>query len=147
MTQPQLSRSIAKLERELEVQLLQRSDEFGGFDPHVMESQIASAPTLDADSYSVKQGAAIAVMAEETAHGICPPGVTVVPLQPPPGFAVMAAWRRGVPSTLLDRFLGFIRSCRDTNAWSADAARLSPRTQTSIGRLPGRPGFLDLPRA
>jgi len=120
--------------------------EFGGFDPHVLESQTASAPA-PADWRAIRQGAAIAVMAEETARGICPPDLTAVPVQPPPGYAVAVAWRRGEHSALLDRFLGFIRGYRDTGAWPADAPRLSPGAQTSIGRPPGRPGFLDLPRA
>jgi DNA-binding transcriptional LysR family regulator len=111
--------------------------EFGGFDPHVMESTTASAPTLDADWRPVRQGAAIAVMAEETARGICPQGVTVVPVQPPPGYVIAAAWRRGDQHPLLGRFLSFVRSYRDTNTRPADAPRLSPRAQTSIGRLPG----------
>ena len=89
-------------------------------------------------------GAAIAVMAEETARGICPPDVTVVPVQPPPGYVIAAAWQRGDHRPLPERFLGFIRSYRDTNAWPAHAPRLSPRAQTSIGRLPRRPGLLGL---
>ena len=95
--------------------------EFGGFDPHVMESEAASAPTLDAGWHPIRQGAAIAVMAEETARGICPEDVVVVPVQPPPRFAVAVAWRRGDHCPLLDRFLGFLRRYRDTNAWPADA--------------------------
>ena len=94
--------------------------EFGGFDPHVVESEAASMLMLDADWHPIRQGAAIAVMAEETARGICPEDVVVVPVQPPPRFAVAVAWRHGDHSALLDRFLGFVRGYRDANAWSAD---------------------------
>jgi hypothetical protein len=106
--------------------------QFGGFDPVVMESETASTPTLDADWRLLRQGAAIAVMAEETARGICPPGITAVPIRPPPGYVVAAAWRRGDPSALLHQFLGFVRGYRDTNAWSADNPRLSPAARMSI---------------
>jgi DNA-binding transcriptional LysR family regulator len=99
--------------------------EFGGFDPCVMETETASTPALDAWR-PVRQGAAIAVMAEETARGMCPQDVTMVPVQPPPGSAVAVAWRRGDHCALLDQFLGFVRGYRDTNAWLADAPRLSP---------------------
>jgi DNA-binding transcriptional LysR family regulator len=98
--------------------------EFGGFDPYVMESGTASAPTLDADWRPVRQGAAIAVMAEETARRICPPDVTVVPVQPPPGYVIAVAWRRGDHCPLLERFLDFLRRYRDANAWPSDAPRL-----------------------
>ena len=94
--------------------------EFGGFDPKVLESEAASTPTLDADWHPIRQGAAVAVMTEETARGICPEDVAVVPIQPPPRSAVAVAWRHGDRSALLDRFLSFVRGYRDANAWSAD---------------------------
>jgi DNA-binding transcriptional LysR family regulator len=103
--------------------------EFGGFDPHVMESKNASAPTLDADWRPVRQGAAVAVMAEETARGICPQDVTVVPVQPPPGYVIAAAWRRGDHYPLLERLLGFVRSYRDTNT---RPAHLGDSTQRPV---------------
>ena len=109
--------------------------EFGGFDPHVMESPAASAPTLDADWRPVRQGAAIAVMAEETARRICPSDVTVVPVQPPPGYVIAVAWRRGDHGPLLERFLGFLRRYRDSGAWPADAPRLPSSSRMS--RLAG----------
>jgi len=108
--------------------------EFGGFDPKVLESEAMSTPTLGADWHLIRQGAAIAVMAEETAREICPEDVVVVPVQPPPRFAVAVAWRRGDHSALLDRFLSFVRGYRDANAWSDDTQRLSPGAQISIGR-------------
>ncbi len=55
-------------------------------------------------------------MAEQTARGLCPEDVVVVPVQPPPRFAVAVAWRRGDHSALLDRFLRFVRGYRDTHA-------------------------------
>jgi len=118
--------------------------EFGGFDPAVMESKTALATTRGVGWRPVRQGAAIALMAEEAARGICPQDLTVVPIQPPPGYVIAAAWRRGDHSPQLEQLLGFIRRYRDTNAWPANAPRLSPRAQTSIGRLLGRPGFLGL---
>jgi DNA-binding transcriptional LysR family regulator len=119
--------------------------EFGGFDPKVVESEAASTPTLNADWHPIRQGAAIAVMAEETARGICPEDVVAVPVQPPPRFAVAVAWRHGDHSALLDRFLGFVRGYRDTNAWSANTQCLSPGAQTSIGRLLADPVSLIYP--
>jgi len=95
--------------------------EFGGFDPAVLESPSASAPTPGADWRPVRQGAAIAVMAEETARRICPQDVTVVPVQPPPGYVIAAAWRRGNHYPPLQQLLGFVRGYRDTNAWPPDA--------------------------
>ena len=113
--------------------------EFGGFDPHVMESTTASGATLDADWRPVRQGAAIAMMPEEAARGICPRDVKVVPVQPPPGYVIAAAWRRGDHHPLLERFLGFVRSYHDTSTPTANAPRLSQRAQTSIGRRPAGP--------
>jgi DNA-binding transcriptional LysR family regulator len=97
--------------------------EFGGFDPHVLETEAASTATLDADWHPIRHGTAIAIMAEQTARGICPEDVVVVPVQPPPRFAVAVAWRRGDHSALLDRFLGFVRGYRDAHAWCADTQR------------------------
>jgi hypothetical protein len=66
---------------------------FGRFDPRVMESPIASEPARDPGWSPVRQAAAIAMMAEETARAICPPNLTLAPLQPPPGHAIMPlAW-------------------------------------------------------
>jgi DNA-binding transcriptional LysR family regulator len=87
--------------------------EFGGFDPKVAESATTSAPALDADWRPIRRGAAITLMAEQTARGICPEGVAVVPLQPPPSSVLAVAWRQGDRSALLGRLLGFIRGCRD----------------------------------
>jgi len=109
--------------------------EFGGFDPHVLETEAASTATIDADWRPIRHGAAIAIMAEQTARAICPHDVTVVPVQSPPRFAIAIAWRHGDHSTLLHRFLGFVRGYRDTNAWCADTQRLSLGAQTFIGRL------------
>ena len=88
--------------------------EFGGFDPKVAESATTSAPTLETDWRPIRHGDAIALMAEQTARGICPQGVAVVPLQPPPSSVLAVAWRQGDDSALLGRLLGFVRSCRDT---------------------------------
>jgi len=45
----------------------------------------------------------------------------VVPVQPPPGYVIAAAWRRGNHYPPLQQLLGFVRGYRDTNAWPADA--------------------------
>ena len=100
--------------------------EFGGFDPQVTESAATSAPALDPDWRPIRQSAAIAIMAEETARAICPPEIAVVPVRPPPLSAIAVAWRHGDRSALVDRVLGFIRSYRDANGWLADSPRLSP---------------------
>jgi DNA-binding transcriptional LysR family regulator len=96
-------------------------NKFGGFDPRVVESGSACAPALDADWRLIRQGAAIAVTAEEAARAICPEDVAVVPLRPPPRFALAIAWRQGDRSPPLNRFLGFVRAYRDANE------SLSPR--------------------
>ena len=95
-------------------------NEFGGFDPRLVESGSACAPALDADWRLIRQGAAIAVTAEETARAICPEDVVVIPLRPPPRFTLAIAWRRGDRSPPLNRFLGFVRAYRDAN-WPADS--------------------------
>ena len=99
--------------------------EFGGFDPKVAESGSTSTPTLDTDWKPIRQGTVIAVMAEDTARRICPDGVTVVALRPPPLFVLAAAWRQGDRSPLLDRFLGFLRGYRDANEWTVDKSQFS----------------------
>ncbi len=94
--------------------------EFGGFDPKVAESAATSMPALDPDWQLVRKGAAIAVTAEETARSICPDGLVVVVIEPPPSFALAAAWRRGEQSAALDRLLDFVRSYRDTHGWTSE---------------------------
>ncbi len=117
--------------------------EFGGFDPKVTESAATSTPTLDPDWRPVRQSAAIALMAEETARAVCPPDVAVVPVWPPPRSAIAVAWRHGDRSALLDQFLEFIRGYRDANGWrSADTRRLSQQREHLLdGPGPG-PVFL-----
>lgn len=91
--------------------------EFGGFDPEVTESAATSAPALDPDWRPIRQSAAVAVMAEETARAICPPEIAVVPVWPPPLSAIAVAWRQDDRSALADRVLRFIRAYRDNNGW------------------------------
>jgi DNA-binding transcriptional LysR family regulator len=92
--------------------------EFGGFDPAVLESTTASAATPGASWRPVRQGTAIAVMAEETARAICPPGLTMIPVQPPPRYVIAAAWRRGDHRPLLQQLISFVRSYRDASGWA-----------------------------
>jgi len=95
-----------------------------GFNPHVLETDAASTAKLHAGWPPVRQGAAIAMMAEQTACGICPAGRRR-PGPPPPRFAVAVAWRRGDHSGLPDQLLGFVRGYRGTaHAWCADTQRL-----------------------
>jgi DNA-binding transcriptional LysR family regulator len=89
--------------------------EFGGFHPKVIESAATSAPTLDTDWQPIRQGAAIALTAEQTARGICPEGVAVVPIRPPPSSVLAVAWRQGDRSALVGRLLGFVRSYQDAS--------------------------------
>jgi hypothetical protein len=87
------------------------------------------------------------ILVLKTARRICPQDVMVVPVQPPPGCVIAATWRHGNHYPLLQRLLGFVRNYHHTNTRPANAPRLSPRAQTSIGRLPCRPGFLGLANA
>jgi DNA-binding transcriptional LysR family regulator len=92
--------------------------EFGGFDATVLESAVASTVALDTDWRPVREGTAIAVMAEATARAVRPAELAVVPIQPPPQYVLALAWRRGEQAAAADRFLSYLRSYRDQHAWT-----------------------------
>jgi DNA-binding transcriptional LysR family regulator len=91
--------------------------EHGGFDAKVLESNAASLVSVETDSCVVRDGAAIAIVAEATARAACPPGLAVVPVEPPPEYVVALAWRRGERAPQANRFLAFLRDYRDEHAW------------------------------
>jgi hypothetical protein len=114
--------------------------EFGGFDPTVLESAVASTVALDTDWRPIQDGTAVAVMAEATARAVRPAHVAVVPIQPPPQYVLALAWRRGERAAAAHRLLSCLRSYRDLHAWTTDPepardqnqpAGLSPRTSAA----------------
>jgi DNA-binding transcriptional LysR family regulator len=100
--------------------------EFGGFDANVLESAAASTAALDADWRPILDGAAIGVMAEVTARAICPAEVAVVPVQPPPQYAIALAWRRDERAAEVRRVLNYLRSYRDQHGWITDPESAPP---------------------
>jgi DNA-binding transcriptional LysR family regulator len=96
--------------------------EFGGFEPEVLESPATSSLPLGPDWRLIRDGAAIAVMAEGAARAATPAGIAVVPIEPPPPFLLALAWRRGDGSALLERFLRIVRAFRSEHAWTAEPA-------------------------
>jgi hypothetical protein len=89
---------------------------YGDFEPRVLELATSTLP-LGTDWQPVVGGDAVALMAEGTAHAAGPEGAVAVPVEPPPEYALVIAWRGGNGSPVLDRFLGFIRAFRDEHAW------------------------------
>jgi len=89
----------------------------GGFDATVLESAAASTAALDTSWRPIQDGTAIAVMAEATARAVRPAHVAVVPIQPPPRYAVALAWRRDERAVAAHRFLSHLRSYRDQHSW------------------------------
>jgi len=90
---------------------------FGGFDATVLESAVASTLLLDTDWRPIRDGTAIAVMAEVTARAVHPAELAVVPIQPPPEYVLALAWQRGEHAEATHRFLSYLRSYRDQEAW------------------------------
>jgi DNA-binding transcriptional LysR family regulator len=91
--------------------------EFGGFEAKVLESAAASTVGLDTDWRPIRDGTAIAVMAETTARALRADGIAVVPIQPPPQYALALAWRRGEQAAAACRFLAYLRCYRDRHQW------------------------------
>jgi DNA-binding transcriptional LysR family regulator len=91
--------------------------EFGGFEANVLESAAASTVALDTGWRPIRDGTAIAVMAEATARTVCADGLAVVPVQPPPQYVLALAWRRGERAAAARRFLAYLRDYRDRHHW------------------------------
>jgi DNA-binding transcriptional LysR family regulator len=91
---------------------------YGRFDPIMLESAAASTAALDTDWRPIQDGTAIQIMAEATARAIRPPHVAVVPIQPPPHYALALAWRRDERAPVAHQLLRYLRSYRDHHAWT-----------------------------
>jgi DNA-binding transcriptional LysR family regulator len=91
--------------------------EFGGFEASVLESAAASTVALDTDWRAVRDGTAIAVMAETTARTLRTDGIAVVPVRPPPQYVLALAWRRDEQAPAAHRFVTYLRSYRDRHQW------------------------------
>ena len=94
--------------------------EFGGFEAKVLESAAAFTVALGTDWRPVRDGTAIAVMAETTAHAIRAEGIAVVPIQPPPQYVLALAWRHDEHAAAAHRLLEYLRCYRDQHAWITD---------------------------
>jgi DNA-binding transcriptional LysR family regulator len=94
--------------------------EFGGFEVHVAESAGVSTIALDTDWRPIRDGTAIALMAETTARALCVDGVVVVPVKPPPQYVLAMAWRPDEQSAAARRCLDYLRTYRDRHAWISD---------------------------
>jgi DNA-binding transcriptional LysR family regulator len=103
--------------------------EFGGFEANVLESAAASTTALDTDWRPIRDGAAIAVMAESTARALRADGVAVVPVQPPPQYVIALAWRRDEQAAAAHRFLAYLRRYRDRHAWITGPQLAPPGTR------------------
>lgn len=93
--------------------------EFGGFDASVLESPAASTLALDGDWRLIQEGTAIAAVPEVTARAICPAGVTVVPVQPPPQYVLALAWRSDERGAAVLGLVDQLRTHRDRHGWIA----------------------------
>jgi DNA-binding transcriptional LysR family regulator len=91
--------------------------EFGGFAAKVLESAAASTVALDTGCRPIRDGTAVAVMAEATARALGAVGLAVVPVQPPPQSVLALAWRAGEQAAAAHRFLAYLRCYRDRHQW------------------------------
>jgi len=94
--------------------------EYGGFDAKVMESAVASTVALDTDWRPIRNGTAIAIMAETTARAVRADGIAVVPIQPPPQYVLALVWRQDELTAAAHHCLAFLRRYRDRHSWIAD---------------------------
>jgi DNA-binding transcriptional LysR family regulator len=101
--------------------------ELGGFDANVLESTVATTVALGTDWRPIREGTAIAFMAETTAHTVCPDGIAVVPVQPPPQYVLALAWRHDERAAAAHRLLEYMRRYRDQHAWITDPG-MAPQT-------------------
>jgi DNA-binding transcriptional LysR family regulator len=91
--------------------------EFGGFAPNVLESAAASTLALGTGWQPIRDGTAIAVMAEATARALYAEGLAVVPIQPPPQYVLVLAWPRGEHAAAVHRLVAYLRCYRDRHQW------------------------------
>lgn len=91
--------------------------EFGGFEPNVMESIAATTVAFYGDWRLIQDGTAIMLIPEAAARAVCPAGVTVIPVEPPPRYAIALAWRRDERAIGVLRFINYLRSYRDNHTW------------------------------
>ena len=99
---------------------------FGGFEANVIESTVATTMALGTDWRPIREGTAIALMAETTAHTVCPDGIAVVPVQPPPHYVLALAWRHDEHAAAAHRLLEYMRRYRDEHAWMTDPGAAPP---------------------
>jgi DNA-binding transcriptional LysR family regulator len=91
--------------------------EFGGFEANVVESAVATTVALGTDWRPIRDGTAIVLMAETTAHAVRANGIAVVPIQPPPQYVLALAWRHDEHAAAAHRLLDYLRRYRDQHAW------------------------------
>src|SRR5215470_11049938 len=94
--------------------------EFGGFEANVVESTVATTVALGTDWRPIRDGTAIVLMAETTAHAVRATGIAVVPIQPPPQYVLALAWRHDEHAAVAHRLLEYLRRYRDQHAWITD---------------------------
>ena len=99
---------------------------FGGFEASVLESPLSSALALGTDWRPIRDGTAIAIMAEATARTVRADGIAVVPVQPPPQYVLTVAWRHDEHAAAAHRFLAYLRCYRDQHAWITNGEPRSP---------------------
>jgi DNA-binding transcriptional LysR family regulator len=92
---------------------------YGGFEPTVREHS-----TLGADWDPVINGEAIALVPDGSAQAAQPEGTVPVLIEGPPGFSLAMVWRAGNGSTIVHRFLDFMRAYRDEHSWAEEPAPL-----------------------
>jgi DNA-binding transcriptional LysR family regulator len=90
--------------------------QFGGFDAKVLESSALRMFVPATEGCAIAEGAALAIVPEETAR-MAPTGLAVVPLQAPPQYVIALAWRQGEPAPQVRQFIDYLRSYRDEHGW------------------------------
>jgi DNA-binding transcriptional LysR family regulator len=121
--------------------------EFGGFEAKVLESAAASTVALDTSWRPIRDGTAIAVMAEATARALRADGAAVVPVQPPPQYVLALAWRRDEQAPAAHQFLAYLRCYRDRHAWITGPQLVPPAQDRSPSLSVARAGSADRGRA
>jgi hypothetical protein len=114
--------------------------EFGGFEAKVLESAAASTVALGTDWRPVRDGTAIAVMAETTARAVHAEGIAVVPVRPPPQYVPALTWRHDEHPAAAHRFLAYLRRYRDQHACITHPGVAPLTTITTQALSPGATG-------